>query len=77
MGARHVSEEQSFDELLDVATRHQLDLVHLAEAFTEVADGTDSMHCAAELGDTRAVVVEEWGLLMTPSRTRSTPMVRG
>lgn len=64
MAARGLSysEEQAFDELLDVSMRYQVDVVHLTEALVDLADGRDD-----HLGEhrrARTVALEQWGRLL-------------
>ncbi|MFC9358446.1 ANTAR domain-containing protein [Rhodococcus sp. NPDC057014] len=60
MQARHCNEDQAFDELLDVATRHHLAFPHFVEAFSEIpAHGTWSSPTNDRF-DARAVAIEHW-----------------
>ncbi|MFC9837419.1 ANTAR domain-containing protein [Rhodococcus sp. NPDC127530] len=60
MQARHCTEDQAFDELLDVATRHHLDLLHFVEAFSEIPDHGTWLSPTDDLVGARAVAIEHW-----------------
>ncbi|MFD9663485.1 ANTAR domain-containing protein [Rhodococcus sp. NPDC059968] len=66
MEARHCNEDQAFDELLDVATRHHLDLLNFVEAFSEIPDHGTWLSPTDDLVGARAVAIEHWHRLASP-----------
>lgn len=67
MAARHCTEDQAFDELLDVATRHHLDLLHFVDAFSEIPDHGTRLSPTDDLVGARAVAIEHWHRLASPN----------
>jgi hypothetical protein len=67
MTARRCTEDQAFDELLDVASRHHLDFAHFVEEFTTVADRAARLSPVDDLYSARAIALEHWRLLTWPT----------
>jgi hypothetical protein len=69
MTARRCTEDQAFDELLDVATRHHLDFAHFIDEFTAIADRAANLTPVDDRpSSARAIARQHWQLLTWPNR---------
>lgn len=63
MTAHRCTEEQAFDELLDVASRHHLDFAHFVDEFTAITDPAVNLTPADDHSSARAIAHEHRQLL--------------
>jgi hypothetical protein len=68
MAAHRCTEDQAFDELLDVAFRHHLDFAQFITQFAAIADHGASVLPVGDPCSARAVALEHWQLLAGPNR---------